>query len=400
MTVNRGYRQANVARTGWGWLTLLFLIALLLCALWIWADQQTLQYQWIAVSAVIVGMCMFAGWLVNGRLDGILIDERNRISLSRLQWMTWFIVLLGGYFAAAVWNVRYMEHWDIKGHFPDMQADLWALLGIVSASAVASNLIVDRKKSQTGQASNAAVNTAALPTSGQSDQVGSMDRNFAPGEANWADLFLGEEVANRYVVDISRLQKLFVTVLLAVAYIRRAQALHCSRRLVRHDDGARRAEHAAHSMADRDLGIGDLGGGGAAHLTHALLQCAVHAGMHVGEAAAVGSVVKLPAGFSLLALVRQTRRWRERESNSWSPLASRAMASGDERDSWWVSTLGIEAGQAASSALPSATLVHPAQIKQSASWVDISTMRSSPIVMRRPDSVWTAPIPGGASRRT
>src|SRR5467141_2040879 len=61
---------------------------------------------------------------------------------------------------------------------------------------------------------------------------------------------------------------------------------------------------------------------------------------------------------------------------------------------------GIEAGQAASSALPSATLVHPARIKQAASSVDISTMRSSPIVMRRPDSVWTAPIPGGASRRT
>jgi hypothetical protein len=221
--VNRGHGQASAARTGWGWLTLLFLIGLLLCALWIWADQQKLQYQWIVVSAVIVGISMFAGWLVNGRLDGILIDERNRISLSRLQWVVWLIVLLGGYFAAAVWNVGYMEHWDIKGHFPNMQADLWALLGIVSASAVASNLIVDRKKSQngqTGQALNATVNAAAPPTPGQSDQVGSMDRNVTPDEASWADLFLGEEVPNRDVVDISRLQKLFVTVLLVVAYVR------------------------------------------------------------------------------------------------------------------------------------------------------------------------------------
>jgi acetyl-CoA acetyltransferase len=34
-----------------------------------------------------------------------------------------------------------------------------------------------------------------------------------------------------------------------------------SRRLVRHDDRARGGEHAAHTVADRDLGAGDLGGG-------------------------------------------------------------------------------------------------------------------------------------------
>jgi hypothetical protein len=43
-------------------------------------------------------------------------------------------------------------------------------------------------------------------------------------------------------------------------------------------------------MADGDLGAGDLGGGGAAHLADALLQGvhALYAGMYVGEAAAIG----------------------------------------------------------------------------------------------------------------
>jgi hypothetical protein len=219
-----GTGQASAASTGWGWLTLLFLIALALCALWTWADPQHLQYEWIAVSLVIVGMCWFAGWMVNGRLDGILIDDCNRISLSRLQWVAWFIVLLGGYFAGAVWNVAYMENWKVSGHFPDMQPDLWALLGIVSASAVASNLIVDRKK-QDGQPSaglgaNAAGPPAPQPVPGHPDQIGSIDRNVTPAEASWADLFLGEEVANRNSVDISRLQKLFITVLLIMAYTR------------------------------------------------------------------------------------------------------------------------------------------------------------------------------------
>ena len=48
--------------------------------------------------------------------------------------------------------------------------------------------------------------------------------------------------------------------------------------LVRHDDRAGGGEHAADAVADRDLGIGDLRRGGAAHLAHALLQ-GVHADM-------------------------------------------------------------------------------------------------------------------------
>jgi hypothetical protein len=72
----------------------------------------------------------------------------------------------------------------------------------------------------------------------------------------------------------------------------------CLGRLVRHDDRAACGEHAADAVADRDPGVGDLGGGGAAHLAHALLQRvhAVHAGMHVGEAAAIGVERQLAAG--------------------------------------------------------------------------------------------------------
>ena len=42
-------------------------------------------------------------------------------------------------------------------------------------------------------------------------------------------------------------------------------------RLVRHDDRAGGGKHAAHTVADRDLGAGDLRGGDAAHLAHAPL---------------------------------------------------------------------------------------------------------------------------------
>ncbi len=74
------------------------------------------------------------------------------------------------------------------------------------------------------------------------------------------------------------------------------------RRLVRHDDGARSGEHAADAVADRDPGIGDLGRSDAAHLMHALLQGvhAVHAGMHVREAAAIGVERQLAIGGAVI----------------------------------------------------------------------------------------------------
>jgi hypothetical protein len=53
----------------------------------------------------------------------------------------------------------------------------------------------------------------------------------------------------------------------------------------RHDDRAGGGEHTPDAAADRDLGAGDLSGGGTAHLAHA--PPAIHPGMHVREAAAI-----------------------------------------------------------------------------------------------------------------
>src|SRR5262249_8540750 len=51
------------------------------------------------------------------------------------------------------------------------------------------------------------------------DFVGCLDKNSTADKASWADLYLGEEIANRDVVDVSRLQKLVMTILLLMVYI-------------------------------------------------------------------------------------------------------------------------------------------------------------------------------------
>jgi hypothetical protein len=203
----------------WGSLSVILFALLVACGAWIYLshDPAQLRTQWIAVELLFVVLCIVVGILVNGRPDGILINDRNRIGLERTQWVAWLIVLLGGYFVAAIWNVTQGTA------FPTMQTDLFALLGIVSISPVISNVIVDNKKNQSPRSAAAPAAPAAAPpeqlTGGDDPrQIGVMDANKSPYEASWSDLYLGEEVADRYVVDISRLQKLIITVILVFAY--------------------------------------------------------------------------------------------------------------------------------------------------------------------------------------
>jgi len=197
---------------------MLLLILLAATAVWIAQTGQmsSLRPQWIFVVAVLVALCILAGYLVNGRLDGVMIDDRNRISLERVQWVSWFIVLLGGYFTEAVWNAAY------GSEFPGMETELLALLGIVSASLVLSNLILEPKKQvPPGKPAAGQVAPQAPPLAANDHpiQIGSLDANSTVDDASWADLYLGEEAANRYIVDVSRLQKLVITVLLVVTYV-------------------------------------------------------------------------------------------------------------------------------------------------------------------------------------
>jgi hypothetical protein len=224
----------------WGLLTVAFVLALAVCAWWIAItapskDAGLLKWQFVVVELVLVALCIFAGLLVNSRMDGILIDDRNKISLSRFQWVVWVILILGGYYAEAIWNMS-------NGFsFPVIQTQLLALLGISSGSAVVSNIITDSKKATppttapvvaapAAPAAAGAPAPAAVPAPAalHADpaviarsplRVGSMVANTTAVQASWRDMFVGDEVATDQTVDISRLQKLIITILLAAAFM-------------------------------------------------------------------------------------------------------------------------------------------------------------------------------------
>ena len=203
----------------WGFFTVGLVIALVACGAWIYfrGENQAngqIHSQYVVVMLVLVGFCVIAGLNTDAtRIDGILIDDRNRISLSRYQWVMWFVLIIGGYFTEAMWNLAN------GAGAPLIQQDLLVLLGLSSGSAVTSALIVESKKTDTTtQAATTAAAAPPKPTGAPAANIGPLDKNSSPAAASWAELYLGEEAANRSVVDISRLQQMVITTLLGITY--------------------------------------------------------------------------------------------------------------------------------------------------------------------------------------
>jgi hypothetical protein len=87
----------------WHTLSLLVIIVGVLIGGWLIARVSPL-WAWIAVMILLTAFLSIAGKGVTGFWWGALIDDRNMMSLSRLQIILWTIVVLSGFLAAAMTN--------------------------------------------------------------------------------------------------------------------------------------------------------------------------------------------------------------------------------------------------------------------------------------------------------
>src|ERR1041384_824135 len=195
--------------------TLILLIVLLVPAAWnlIWG----LNY--IAVMVLMVLFVITLGYRISGRPAGILINERNLMSLSRFQMVVWTIIILGAFITIAVER--------IKAKNPDalnigLDPRLWALMGISTASLIGTPLIQSTKTSkepddkvsqktadQTGETKDNVVNNAH----------GTLYSNPSIADASFSDIFEGDEIGNTMYVDLSKVQMFFFTIVAALSYV-------------------------------------------------------------------------------------------------------------------------------------------------------------------------------------
>lgn len=164
---------------------------------------------WTIVLGEIVVLAVVAGFIAKGRALGVLIDDRNRMSLARFQLLSWSLLILSAYFAFAMWNIR--RHLAL----PQMQLDLWYLLGITNVTSVASALVLNPKRELTAGLAQGRVPAPDAVAGSQSV----LDVRASAAEASWTDLFFGEEASNKDTVDVSRLQQFTFTVILLFAFV-------------------------------------------------------------------------------------------------------------------------------------------------------------------------------------
>lgn len=183
---------------------------------------------WICNIALLLVFTLIVGHGTTGIWRGVLIDDRNKISLSRMQTLAWTILILSAFLTAALTNMLIAMQGRIDTNALSqalriaVPSDLWILMGISFASLIGSPLIQDRKKQADtkNQPDNSQpANTQPFPNDPTRAVVqGTIVVNNDPHSAQWSNMFMGEEVANEDCLDLGKLQMFYFTILLVFSY--------------------------------------------------------------------------------------------------------------------------------------------------------------------------------------
>lgn len=164
---------------------------------------------WLGYIILLCAFVLILGNGTTGKWRGALIDERKKISLSRLQSILWTVVVLSAFLAAALTNI------NIVGAMASMNIalpeQLWALMGISITSLIGTPLIHNYKKDKDLPA------TQQIDTT-QVENKGILMVNKNSDDAQWQDMFRGEEVGNTDSLDLGKVQMFCFTILLVFAY--------------------------------------------------------------------------------------------------------------------------------------------------------------------------------------
>jgi len=174
---------------------------------------------WLGTLVLMLAFTVVAGHGITGLWRGAFIDERNKLSLSRFQLVLWTTLVLSAFLTAALGNVAggYADPLAIR-----LPQELWLLMGISTTSLVASPLLSSTKR--TRAPSDVQMNRTFDLLSKQGidkskvTAEGLLVVNASPAQAQWSDLFKGDETGNAAQLDVGKVQMFYFTVVIAVAY--------------------------------------------------------------------------------------------------------------------------------------------------------------------------------------
>lgn len=230
------------------------LIVLAIAGAYFWIDSVAPYVAYFTIFFLILGFFMLTGKIVNQQLFGILIDSRNKVSLSRLQLVLWTLVVLSGFFVMGLLNTANLASTGASDPGPldiTVPQEVWWLLGISTTSLVGSPLLKSYREEQSATGSTPAPVSTSAPvteavaattdtsnnadaeatpapapvattpgTNGTStDNTGKViHKNTTADKASFWDIFMGEESTNYKSVDVAKLQMLFFSLITVVSY--------------------------------------------------------------------------------------------------------------------------------------------------------------------------------------
>lgn len=216
-TARKGEKEQHIFRQTWTWKDtwgLIFIVvAIGLMGL---RPIQSRLISWLITLGLLGLFAVVAGRGVTGRFLGLLVDERNKMSLSRLQMILWTLLVLSGWVSAALWNVVCGADNPLAIAIPQ---ELWLLMGISTTSLVGSPLILSTRKNKPAESGEVSDSLKKLRVDRDKiENVGLVVENKQLADAQLADLFRGEEVSNADKLDLAKIQMLYFTLMLVLVY--------------------------------------------------------------------------------------------------------------------------------------------------------------------------------------
>jgi hypothetical protein len=177
---------------------------------WLWGAYPATALLMLAAIACV-------GVTLNHRVAGLIIDNRNRMSLSKLQMLVWTVVVVSALTVSAAYNVR---NGLPAGGNPLQIAiapELLFAMGIAATSFVATPTVLALKAQEQPTQSDVDDAKAAVKI-GVLQNIGKVHGRSDPMAAEWADLFRGDEVGTADTPDLSKIQQFAITLLLVGIY--------------------------------------------------------------------------------------------------------------------------------------------------------------------------------------
>jgi hypothetical protein len=230
------------APSAWTAPAIILLVVFMIAAGW-WASPAA---GFVLVAFLMIAVMLVLGLAITKNPLGVLINERNIMSLSRFQMALWTIVVLAAYFTFACVRIHAWKTGELNNHMvitdqataklplPNgdfaivdpldigMDWHLFALLGISTTTLIGTPLILSTKKNDKADPS-AAQKVAPLigerPEEIERNKQGVLYANSTIDNARLTDMFQGDELINTAQIDLAKVQMFYFTIIAALCFV-------------------------------------------------------------------------------------------------------------------------------------------------------------------------------------